>query len=164
MSPLPHVHVPDDEHNSNEGTGTMRTYAYAAIFEPTERQGGFVVTFPDVPEAITEGDDMADARAQAEDALGVALLTYLEMNRPLPEAAAVGTMITPDAEVAAKIAVIETFRQAGISRSELARRIGKDEKEARRLLDPDTATKLPLMKAALAAMGQRLVIGLEAAE
>ena len=61
----------------------MRTYAYAAVFEPTEREGGFVVTFPDVPEAITEGDDMADAREQAADALGVALLTYLEMGRSL---------------------------------------------------------------------------------
>lgn len=142
----------------------MKTYAYAATFEPTERDGGFVVTFADVPEAITEGDDMADARAMAADALGVVLLTYLETGKPLPEPTATGIMITPDPEVAAKIAVIETFRDAGISRSELARRIGKDEKEARRLLDPDTATKLPLMTAALAAMGQRLVIGLEAAE
>jgi antitoxin HicB len=142
----------------------MKTYAYAAVFEPTEREGGFVVTFPDIPEAITEGDDMADARAQAADALGVALLTYLEMGRALPEPAATGHMVAPEPEVAAKIAVIETFRTAGISRSELARRIGKDEKEARRLLDPDTATKLPMLKAALAAMGQRLVIGLEAAE
>ncbi|OLP56653.1 transcriptional regulator [Rhizobium rhizosphaerae] len=143
----------------------MKTYAYAATFEPTEREGGFTVTFADVPEAITEGEDMADARAMAEDALGVALLTYLEMGRTLPVPTATeGVMVAPAPEVAMKIALIETFRAAGISRSELARRIGKDEKEARRLLDPDTSTKLPLMAAALAAMGQRLVIGLEAAE
>jgi len=106
---------------------------------------------------------MADARAMAADALGVALLTYLEMGRPLPEPATAGTMISPEPEIAMKIAVIETFREAGISRSELARRIGKDEKEARRLLDPDVITKLPLLVSALAAMGKRLVIGLEAA-
>ncbi len=142
----------------------MKTYAYAAAFEPTEREGGFVVTFPDVPEAITEGDDMADAREQAADALGVGLLTYLEMGRELPEAKASGEMIKPNADVAMKIALIETFRASGITRMELARRIGKDEKEARRMLDPGKSTKLPLMAAALAAMGQRLVIGLEAAE
>ncbi|KKX24348.1 type II toxin-antitoxin system HicB family antitoxin [Rhizobium sp. LC145] len=142
----------------------MKTYSYAAVFEPTEREGGFTVTFPDVPEAITEGEGMADARAMAEDALGVALLTYLEMGRALPEPIAEGYMIAPAPEIAMKIAVIETFRASGLSRTELARRIGKDEKEARRLLDPDTATKLPLMNSALAAMGQRLVIGLEAAE
>ncbi|TPW28595.1 type II toxin-antitoxin system HicB family antitoxin [Martelella alba] len=142
----------------------MKTYAYAATFEPMEEGEGFVVSFEDIPEAITEGDTMAEARDMAADALGVALLTYLELERPLPEAKASGEMIMPEPETALKIAVIETFRAAGITRSELARRIGKDEKEARRLLDPDTRTKLPLMVAALEAMGQRLVIGLEAAE
>lgn len=142
----------------------MQTYAYAAIFEPSERDGGFVVTFPDVPEAITEGDDMVEARAMARDALGVALLFYLEAGQPLPEAAAAGPMITPDPEIAAKIAVIETFRGSGLTQSELARRMGRDEKEVRRLLDPDKATKLPLLQVALAAMGYALVIGLEPAE
>lgn len=146
----------------------MKTFAYACRFEPTERPGGFVATFDDVPEAITEGEDMADAREMAADALGVALLTYLEMKRPLPEAKASGEMISPDPEVAAKIAVIETFIESGLktglTRTELARRLGRDEKEVRRILDPDTPTKLPTLAAALAAMGKRLVIGLEAAE
>jgi len=142
----------------------MKTYTYPATFEPTEREGGFTVTFADVPEAITEGDDMADARAMASDALGIVLLTYLEKGKALPQPGTDGVMIAPAPEVAAKIALIETFQQAGISRSELARRIGKDEKEARRLLDPDTASKLPALTAALAAMGQRLMIGIEAAE
>jgi len=137
----------------------VKTYAYAATFESSEKEGGFIVTFTDVPEAITEGDDVADARAMAADALGVALLAYLEMNRPLPEPTTGGTMIAPEPEIAMKIAVIETFREAGISRSELARRMGKDEKEARRLLDPDVSTKLPLLVSALATMGKRLVIG-----
>ncbi|WP_085858459.1 HicB family protein [Rhizobium sp. TAL182] len=141
----------------------MKTYAYAATFEPTEREGGFTVTFADVPEAITEGDDMAQAREMAADALGIALLTYLEIGKPLPAPTADGVMITPDPEVAAKIAVIETFQEAGIPRTELARRMGKNEKEVRRLLDPDTSTKMPLLVSALAAMGKRLVIGLEAA-
>ena len=141
----------------------MKSYSYAALFEPGDEKG-YVVTFPDVPEAITEGDTMEEARLMAEDALGVILLSYLEIGRELPVACAEGTKISPDAEIAAKIAVIETFRKAGISQSELARRIGKDEKEARRLLDPNTITKIGLVQAALAAMGQKLVIGLEAAE
>lgn len=142
----------------------MKTYAYAAHFEPTEMPGGFVVTFPDVPEAITEGENMSEAYDMAADALGIVLLTYLELGRPLPEATTGSTMISPDPDIAAKIAVIETFASAGISRTELARRMGKDEKEARRVLDPNVSTKLPLLVQALSAMGKRLVIGLEAAE
>ncbi|MGO7370082.1 type II toxin-antitoxin system HicB family antitoxin [Rhizobium ruizarguesonis] len=68
---------------------------------------GFTVTFPDVPEAITEGDDMAQARTMAAEALGVALLTYLEMGRPLPAPAAAGTMISPGPEIVAIIAGID---------------------------------------------------------
>jgi antitoxin HicB len=41
---------------------------YAALFEPTE-EGGFVVTFRDIPEAITQGDSIDEARDMAADAL-----------------------------------------------------------------------------------------------
>jgi antitoxin HicB len=137
---------------------------YFACFEPGE-EGGVVVSFPDVPEAITQGDDENDAYAQAEEALGLALLTYPARGMPLPRPRARrGAHLIPVAvepEVAAKLAVIEAVRMAGISKSELARRIGKDEKEARRILDPKHATKLPTLAAALRNLGQRLVIGVE---
>jgi antitoxin HicB len=64
----------------------MQTFTYAAEFEPGDKREVIVASFPDVPEAITEGDDQADARAQAEEALGLALLTYPERGLPLPKA------------------------------------------------------------------------------
>ncbi len=67
-------------------------------------------------------------------------------------------------ETAAKLALIEAVREAGISKSELARRLGKDEKQARRILDPMHPTKLVTLIAALRALGQRLVIGVEHAD
>lgn len=42
-------------------------YAYTAIFEP--EGGGFVVSFPDLPDCITEGDSIEDAAYMARDAL-----------------------------------------------------------------------------------------------
>ena len=45
----------------------MQTFAYAAEFEPGEKRGVIVVSFPDVPEAITQGRDLADARAILDD-------------------------------------------------------------------------------------------------
>ena len=139
----------------------MRSYVYRAEFERGARRG-YVVSFPDVPEAITQGRDIADARAMAEEALGLALLTYLERGMTLPKARArarglVEISVTPD--VAAKLAVLEAFNAAGISKSELARRIGKDEKEVRRILDPKHPTKLPALTTALRALGKRLVVG-----
>jgi antitoxin HicB len=142
----------------------MRTFMYFALFEHGEDHG-IVVSFPDVPEAITQGDDEADAYAQAEEALGLALLTYPARGLPLPRAKAHrGEGLVPvavEAEVAAKLAVIEAVRASGITKSEFARRIGKDEKEARRILDPKHPTKLTTVTAALRELGQRLVIGVE---
>jgi antitoxin HicB len=144
----------------------MRSYVYRAEFEPGARRG-FVVSFPDVPEAITQGRDMADARTMAEEALGLALLTYSERGLPLPKSRASGKKLISVGvapEVAAKLAVLESFVAAKISKSELARRLEKDEKEVRRILDPKHATKLPALTAALRALGKRLVVGVTEAE
>lgn len=149
------------------GEQIMKSYAYRALFEPGDRRGNVVVTFPDVPEAVTQGRGKADARAMAEESLGLVLLTYLERGMPLPKPRArsrglVEIMVAP--EVAAKLAVIEAFQAASITKSELVRRIGKDEKEVRRILDPKHATKLPALTAALRALGKRLVVGVTKAE
>jgi len=140
----------------------MKAYAYRAQFESGDRRGAIVVSFPDVPEAVTQGRGESDARAMAEEALGLALLSYLQRGKPLPKPQAKGrglaeVAVAPD--VAAKLAVLESFAAAGITKSELARRIGKDEKEVRRILDPKHATKLPALTAALRALGKRLVVG-----
>jgi antitoxin HicB len=143
----------------------MRSFVYGAVIEPGDKRG-LVVSFPDVPEAITQGDDEADALAMAEEALGLALLTYPRRGLPLPKpkAKAKGLKpVAPTPDVAAKLAVLEAFREAGISKSELARRLGKDEKEMRRILDPKHATKLPALTETLRALGKRLVIGVQEA-
>lgn len=69
--------------------------------------------------------------------------------------------VAPD--VAAKLALLEAFAAAGIGKSEFGRRMGKDEKEVRRILDPKHPTKLPAMVEALRALGKRIVISIEKA-
>ena len=44
-------------------------YVYPCVLTPEEGGDGFSVSFPDVPEALTCGDDRAEALAMAEDAL-----------------------------------------------------------------------------------------------
>jgi len=55
------------------------------------------------------------------------------------------------------------MREAGIGKTQLAKRLGVDEKEVRRLLDPRYGSKLPRIAQAVSVLGQRLVIGLEPA-
>lgn len=136
-------------------------YAYVAALE-SDPDGGFLVTFPDVPEAVTHGDDVADALHSAADALGVALRGYLAMGHSLPpRTATVGANrfeVSVEVADALKLAVIEAFNASGLSKSELARRLGKADNEAHRILDPDHYTKPAALEAALAVLGKRAVV------
>lgn len=57
---------------------------YPAIFHKAE-EGGFWVSYPDLPECFTEGDDMAQAYEMAIDALGLALTSREKEGEPIPE-------------------------------------------------------------------------------
>ena len=58
---------------------------YPAVFHRAE-EGGFWVTFPDIPECMTQGDDMQQAYEMAVDALGLSLTTMEENKEELPKA------------------------------------------------------------------------------
>jgi antitoxin HicB len=141
-------------------TETDMEYIFAAKFE-SDPGGGFLVTFPDVPEAITGGHDRAEARINAAEALGLALRGIAALGRPLPRPKARGKKLVPIAvapATALKLAVVEAFLRSGLSKREFASRLGKAETEARRILDPDHPTKLPVLQAALALLGKEIVV------
>lgn len=140
---------------------------YLAKFEADG--DGLLVTFPDLPEAVTGGANEAEAIANATDALEVTLLTYAGDGRDIPQPTrrvpARGSYkhIPVAATIAAKLAFIEAFRQAGVTRVALAAKLGKAETEVRRMLDPYHRTKLPAIEEGLKALGKRLVVTVEEA-
>lgn len=138
-------------------------YLFRANVE-ADPDGGYLVTFPDVPEAITHGSDMLEVVTNASEALGLALRGYLVDGNELPKPTFRGNAnsieVPVEASDALKLAVIDAFKAASISKTELARRLSKMETEARRILDPDHPTKLPLLEAALAALGKRVVVSI----
>ena len=58
---------------------------YPAVFHRAE-EGGFWVSFPDIPECLTQGDDMQQAYEMAVDALGLSLTTMQEGKELIPKA------------------------------------------------------------------------------
>ena len=70
---------------------------------------------------------------------------------------------SPPAETITKAALYVAMSEAGITKMQLAKQLGMDEKEVRRMLDPHYGSKLPRIAQAIEALGRRLVIGLEAA-
>jgi antitoxin HicB len=137
-------------------------FAYPVTLTPDESDGGFVVTFEDVPEAITQADTTAEALAEAADALEEAIAGRIRRGDAIPEPspAADRPQIPVPAQTAAKAALYLALKETGISKSELAARLQCDEKEVRRLLDPRHPSKLPRIQKALAALGKGLSIRL----
>ena len=58
---------------------------YFAVFCPNE-DGGYTVWFPDVPEAMTQGNDLREAMEMAADVLGLSLEEYARARRDAPRA------------------------------------------------------------------------------
>lgn len=135
------------------------TVRFAALLEP-QPEGGYTVTFPDLPEAITEGDTLEQALFAAAEALTLALEARFEAGEPIPAATPVegGHWVEPSAPVQAAI-LIERAR-ASRPLSELARAMGTSWPAAQRLTRPGNPTLKQLERAA-AALGKRLVLSLE---
>ena len=146
--------------------GTVRTFVYPARFERGDAPGVLVISFRDVPEAITQGKGLKDAHWQAADCLEEAIAGRIAGGREIPKAssAARGERLIPvPAPMAAKAALYLAMGEAGMSNVQLARKLGCDEKEVRRMLDPKHPTKLPRIKEALEVFGKRLVVSVEEA-
>jgi len=136
----------------------MRAYPATLIPDP---DGGFTVTFRDVPEAITEGDTKEEALLRAEDALESALAMYVAAKEPLPKPSAAErseVMVPLSALGMAKAALYDAMREQGVGRAELARRLRWHLAQINRVLDLRHASKMEQVEAALAALGLRLVV------
>ena len=140
-------------------------YVYPCVLTP-EEEGGFFVSFPDVPEALTGGDDRTEALAVAEDALATALGMYVKEREdiPVPSATVPGQeLVAVPPIVAAKLALYTAMRRQGITKVALAERLGLSESAVRKLCDPDHRSHISNVEDALRAVGRSLVVGDRAA-
>jgi antitoxin HicB len=119
--------------------------------------GAWQVRFPDVPEALTEGDTEKEAHALATDALVAALggLSKLKRDLPVPSPDGEFFAVVPTLQ-SAKLALCQAMREQGLNKVTLARKLGKHEGEVRRMLDLDHETKIGALENALWHLGKQL--------
>ena len=139
--------------------------AYPVRLE-TDDDGAVLVSFPDIPEALTEGATEAEALAEARDCLIAALGGYVDSRRAIPEPSprrAGRPLVALPALAAAKVALYRAMRERGLTNAALARRLGTAEGTVRRLVDLDHRSHIGQVETALHALGQRLVVVTRAA-
>ncbi len=138
-------------------------YPYHASLTPSG-EGTTIIAFPDVPGAMTEGGDRDDLNSLASEALGIMLRHYAARDGALPAAIATdGPLIEPSLPDTLQIALNLAFAESGITKTELAARLGCKENIARRILDPDHRTKVATLENALSVLGMRARLAVEAA-
>ncbi len=127
--------------------------------------GAVLVSFPDIPEALTEGATEGEALAEAQDCLIAALGGYIDArwDVPGPSPARGLRLVALPALAAAKIALYRAMRERGLSNAGLARQLGTVEGAVRRLIDLDHRSHIGQVETALHALGQRLVVATRAA-
>jgi antitoxin HicB len=137
----------------------MQRFTYPVILTADAQDGGYVVTCRDVPEVVTQGDTIEDAIGAAEGALEAAIEMRIEdgMDIPVPSAKRRGERLARlPIGTAMKAALHVSMREQNVTKADLARRLGLDEKEARRMLDPRHGTKVSTLERALHLLGKRV--------
>jgi antitoxin HicB len=120
---------------------------------------GWVVSFPDIPEALTAGATREEAIEMARDALQVALEFYFSDRREIPEPSKAKrnqVEIALPASVAAKVLLLNEMIRQHVRPADLARRLGTTAQEVNRLTQLSHATKIDGINNALQALGKRL--------
>jgi antitoxin HicB len=120
---------------------------------------GFFVSFPDIPEALTQGATMEEALIMGKDALETALEFYFEDERtvPLPSQPIDGqAVIELSPSLWAKVLLLNEMILQHLRPADLARKLSIRPQEVTRLMQLKHPTKIDTISNAFNAIGKTL--------
>jgi len=136
---------------------------YAVTLVPDDN-GSLLVTAPDIPEAVTFGEDREDALARAADAIETAIMGFMSAREDIPAPKAKGQdYVSLPALSVAKIELYRAMRADGVGKTALAKRLGVALPQIDRLLDLRHASRLDAIERAFAALGRTMEVVVKAA-
>ena len=134
-------------------------FMYPVTLTADKKAGGYVVTFRDIPEAITQGDTEEEALTAAKDALESALDFYFEDKRAVPAPSKPKRdqhVVELPASLSAKVLLLNEMIAQNVRPAELARRLHTTPQEVNRLTNVRHTTRIDGIAAALQALGKHL--------
>jgi len=136
---------------------------YAIELTPDDN-GTLLVTVPDLPEAITFGEDREEGLARAVDAIESALMGAMAARETVAEPKARGgDYVTLPALASAKVALYRAMQAEGVGKAALAKRLDVALPQIDRLLDLRHQSRVDALERAFAALGRSMTIVVEAA-
>jgi antitoxin HicB len=142
--------------------------SYYARFKPEPKVGGFSISFPDIPGALTQSESIEEGMAMALDVLRCSFRWFIEEGKDvsLPGKAKPGRglhLITLSVMDSAKVELYRAWMASGIKKAELARRLKIGRANVDRLFDLDNHSRMDQIEAAFRALGKRVEITVLAA-
>jgi len=132
---------------------------YPAKLKPDLEDGGYVVEFRDIPEAITQGDTLDEAKEMAQDALITAMDFYFEDQRSIPLPSKTleedEVFIEVPISIASKVLLLNLMLEKKVTQVELAKLLHKPKQEITRIVDLHHSTKIDTVVDALKALGKQ---------
>jgi antitoxin HicB len=143
----------------------MSLYIYPVLFTPEKR--GFVITAPDIPEVVTEGDSIREATDYAIDAIETVLAEYMRRRMPIPKPKPRRgkhiRWIELPLLTQAKLSLYTVMLDTGVRKAELARRLWISRPQVERLLDLSHRSRLDQIEQAFRVLKKRLELSVESA-
>ena len=140
---------------------TMNNFIFPVQLTPDNEDGGYVVTFRDLPEAITQGESISESLREAVDCLEEAIASRINDNREIPQPSILQEgeyLVELPLTMVFKALVYQAFREKEINKTQLARQLNLNEKEIRRILNPRHGTKLSTIERVLTALGKKIEV------
>ena len=135
---------------------------YPAHIKKAE-DGIFFVSFPDIEEAMTQGETMDEALFNASEVLTLTMEYRLDKDQQIPEPSQITCsiihLISPGAKVQAAL-LIRKARE-GKSLADLARTLETSWPSVKRLENPHNSPTLKMIDKAATALGKKLVLSFE---
>ena len=136
-------------------------FSFPATLTADLDDGGYIVSFRDLPEAITQGDSIESALQEACDCLEEAIAARIDdrLDIPQPSTALENEyLVAVPMQTALKAALAIAMFESKMSQVQLAKVLQINEKEVRRILNPRHGTKLATMEKTLNVLGKKVVL------
>lgn len=119
---------------------------------------GYLVTFPDIPEALTQGATRGEALAHAQEALEAALSFYVDEWKGLPKPSKGRLMVYPSLIGQLKLGLYRIIKKRGWKKTQAARVLGIHLMQLDRLLDLTHSSRVEQLEQAYGAAGARVAV------
>ena len=137
----------------------MVNYRYPLTIQD-KGEGGLIGRFRDVPEAVTESEDLRHLKVEALDALIAAIEFYIEEGRSFPAPSRLErgeSAVELPPSVILKVMLLNAMVEDNIRPADLARKMGIKPQEVTRITNIRHVTKIDTLQKAFNALGKELV-------